>query len=49
MHTTGHIMTVVSLGAGAVSFTHIVKAAEPFFSTVMSAVFLKSVFRWQVQ
>lgn len=48
MHTTGHIMTVVSLGAGAVSFTHIVKAAEPFFSTIMSAIFLKSVFRWQV-
>ncbi|GMH61776.1 hypothetical protein TrRE_jg758, partial [Triparma retinervis] len=29
-HTIGHTMTVVSLGAGAVSFTHIVKAAEPF-------------------
>ena len=28
-------MTVVSLGAGAVSFTHIVKAAEPFFSTTI--------------
>jgi len=31
-------MTVVSLGAGAVSFTHIVKAAEPFFSTAVQAV-----------
>ena len=34
-HTIGHTMTVVSLGAGAVSFTHIVKAAEPFFSTTI--------------
>jgi solute carrier family 35 protein E1 len=47
-HTLGHTMTVVSLGAGAVSFTHIVKAAEPFFSTIMSAIFLGSVFPWQV-
>jgi solute carrier family 35 protein E1 len=44
LHTTGHLCTVISLGAGSVSFTHIVKAAEPFFSTVMSAIFLKSVF-----
>lgn len=31
-------MTVVSMGAGSVSFTHIVKASEPFFSTVINAV-----------
>jgi solute carrier family 35, member E1 len=37
-HTVGHTMTVVSLGAGAVSFTHIVKAAEPFFSTIIQAI-----------
>mmetsp|Transcript_12921 Transcript_12921/g.26387 ORF Transcript_12921/g.26387 Transcript_12921/m.26387 type:complete len:318 (+) Transcript_12921:31-984(+) len=37
-HTIGHTMTVVSLGAGAVSFTHIVKAAEPFFSTTIQAI-----------
>ncbi|KAG5186784.1 triosephosphate/phosphate translocator [Tribonema minus] len=47
-HTAGHIMTVISLGAGAVSFTHIVKAAEPLFSTLMSAIVLKSTFPWQV-
>lgn len=29
---------MVSLGAGPVSFTHIVKALEPFFSAVVSAV-----------
>merc|ERR1711998_631134 len=43
-HAIGHLCTVVSLGAGAVSFTHIVKAAEPFFSVVMSAIFLQSFF-----
>uniref|UniRef100_A0A7S1XYR7 Sugar phosphate transporter domain-containing protein n=1 Tax=Phaeomonas parva TaxID=124430 RepID=A0A7S1XYR7_9STRA len=47
-HTTGHLCTVISLSAGSVSFTHIVKAAEPFFSTVMSAVFLKSFFKLPV-
>lgn len=47
-HTLGHVMTVISLGAGAVSFTHIVKAAEPLFSTLMSALILKSTFPWQV-
>eukprot|EP00968_Pinguiococcus_pyrenoidosus_P002178 scaffold114_cov361-Pinguiococcus_pyrenoidosus.AAC.15 len=47
-HTTGHLCTVISLSAGSVSFTHIVKAAEPLFSTVMSAVFLKSFFRLPV-
>lgn len=29
LHTLTHLGAVVSLGAGAVSFTHIVKAAEP--------------------
>lgn len=43
-HGIGHVATVVSLGAGAVSFTHIIKAAEPFFSVVMSGIFLKSFF-----
>jgi solute carrier family 35 protein E1 len=41
-HSIGHVCTVVSLGAGSVSFTHIVKAAEPIFSTVLSAIILKS-------
>jgi len=31
-------MTVISMGAGSVPFTHIVKAAEPFFSTVINAI-----------
>lgn len=37
-HTLGHTLTVISLGGGSVSFTHIIKAAEPFFSTVISAI-----------
>eukprot|EP00904_Undaria_pinnatifida_P010405 jgi/Undpi1/6495/HiC_scaffold_20.g08974.m1 len=48
MHTTGQTLTVVAFGAGAVSVAHIVKATEPLFSTVTAAVFLKTVFRWQV-
>lgn len=42
LHTLTHIGAVISLGAGAVSFTHIVKAAEPAVSALLSAVFLKS-------
>jgi solute carrier family 35 protein E1 len=41
-HGLGNIATTYSLGAGAVSFTHVVKAAEPIFSAGLSAVILKS-------
>lgn len=41
-HLGTHLGAVVSLGAGAVSFTHIVKAAEPAVSAAMSALILKS-------
>ena len=37
-HCTGQLFSMVSLGAGPVSFTHIVKALEPFFSAVVSAL-----------
>lgn len=43
-HVVGHVSTVVSLGAVAVSFTHVVKSMEPFVNVVGSAIFLKSVF-----
>ncbi|GJQ12444.1 hypothetical protein GpartN1_g4235.t1 [Galdieria partita] len=43
-HTVGHISTVVSLGAVAISFTHVVKALEPFVNVLASAVILRSVF-----
>merc|ERR1719247_847982 len=41
-HLGTHIGAVVSLGAGAVSFTHIVKASEPVVSAALSAVLLGS-------
>ena len=37
-------MQVVSLGAGAVSFTHIIKASEPVVSAALSAVLLGAVY-----
>ena len=43
-HTIGHLCTVLSFGAVAISFTHVVKALEPFINVVGSAVFLKSTF-----
>ncbi|CAN8063601.1 unnamed protein product [Agarophyton chilense] len=43
-HIIGHVSTVVSLGAVAVSFTHVVKSMEPFVNVVGSAVFLNSIF-----
>merc|ERR1719240_98278 len=41
-HSIGHIGAVVSAGAGAVSFTQIVKAAEPVFTCGLSALLLGS-------
>merc|ERR1719331_1751926 len=46
-HLGTHIGAVVSLGAGAVSFTHIVKASEPVVSAVLSFLILGSVSSWQ--
>jgi solute carrier family 35, member E1 len=43
-HVIGHVGTVVSLGAVAVSFTHVVKSLEPFVNVMGSAIFLNSVF-----
>lgn len=48
MHGLGNVVSVISLGAGAVSFTHIVKAAEPVFAAFLSAIFLKSTFTTNV-
>jgi len=39
-HLGTHIGAVVSLGAGAVSFTHIIKASEPVVSAGLSALML---------
>jgi len=37
-HSAGQLLSMISLGAGPVSFTHIVKALEPFFSALVSAL-----------
>lgn len=40
VHTMGNLFTNMSLGRVAVSFTHTIKAMEPFFSVLLSALFL---------
>lgn len=47
-HALGNLATIYSLGAGAVSFTHVVKSAEPVFSAVLSGIVMKSYFAPQV-
>ncbi|CAL1391770.1 unnamed protein product [Linum trigynum] len=39
-HTMGNLLTNVSLGKVAVSFTHTIKAMEPFFTVLFAAIFL---------
>lgn len=48
MHMLGHVFGVISFGAGAISFTHIVKASEPLFTALGSAVFFKQFFAMPV-
>ena len=43
VHTLGNLLTNVSLGKVAVSFTHTIKAMEPFFSVLLSSMFLGDV------
>ncbi|KAH0670952.1 hypothetical protein KY285_025241 [Solanum tuberosum] len=40
IHTLGNVLTNISLGRVAVSFTHTIKAMEPFFTVLLSALFL---------
>ncbi|KAF8005949.1 hypothetical protein BT93_K0279 [Corymbia citriodora subsp. variegata] len=40
VHALGNLFTNMSLGKVAVSFTHTIKAMEPFFSVLLSAMFL---------
>eukprot|EP00922_Rhytidocystis_sp_ex-Travisia-forbesii_P054350 GHVS01080581.1.p1 GENE.GHVS01080581.1~~GHVS01080581.1.p1 ORF type:complete len:622 (-),score=158.15 GHVS01080581.1:338-2203(-) len=37
-HSANHLSAVVALGAGAISFVHIVKAAEPAFTAFLSTL-----------
>lgn len=43
VHTLGNAFTNMSLGKVAVSFTHTIKALEPFFSVILSALVLGDV------
>jgi len=43
VHTVGNVLTNISLGKVAVSFTHTVKSMEPFFSVIFSAIFLGDI------
>ncbi|KAF5175334.1 Phosphoenolpyruvate/phosphate translocator chloroplastic-like [Thalictrum thalictroides] len=43
VHTLGNLFTNMSLGKVAVSFTHTIKAMEPFFSVLFSALFMGEV------
>ena len=47
-HALGNLATIYSLGSGAVSFTHVVKSAEPVFSAVLAGLIMRSVFAPQV-
>jgi len=47
-HTGVHIGAVIALGAGAVSFAHIVKASEPVVTCLMNYLFLGQVLPLQV-
>jgi solute carrier family 35 protein E1 len=42
-HTGVHVGAVIALGAGAVSFAHIVKASEPVVTCLLNAVFIGEV------
>lgn len=43
VHALGNLFTNLSLGKVAVSFTHTIKAMEPFFSVLLSSIFLGDV------
>ncbi|KAK1427653.1 hypothetical protein QVD17_16345 [Tagetes erecta] len=43
MHTLGNLSTNMSLGKVSVSFTHTIKAMEPFFTVVLSTMFLGEI------
>jgi len=40
-HMLGQLASMIALGAAPVSFAHIVKAAEPFFSAIVSGFYFK--------
>ncbi|XP_030481591.2 phosphoenolpyruvate/phosphate translocator 2, chloroplastic [Cannabis sativa] len=42
-HTLGNLLTNVSLGKVSVSFTHTIKAMEPFFTVLFSALYFSEI------
>lgn len=42
-HTGVHVGAVIALGAGAVSFAHIVKASEPVVTCLLNAIFMGQI------
>lgn len=47
-HMLGQLSSMISLQAGPVSFTHIVKAVEPFFSAIVSGFYFNTWMKPQV-
>lgn len=45
--TLSHIAGVIALGSGTVSFTQVVKSAEPVFTALIAAVFTRQFLSWQ--
>ena len=43
-HTIAHVSACVSFSKMAVSFTHVIKAAEPVFSVILTSVFMNETF-----
>jgi len=41
IHAIGQLVTVLSLGAGSISFVNVVKSLEPFFNVVFAMVFMR--------
>ncbi|KAK1935855.1 putative triose or hexose phosphate/phosphate translocator [Babesia divergens] len=43
LHFFVHVGAVISMGLGAVSFTHVVKAGEPVITAIFSIIFLREI------
>jgi len=48
-HTLGNLLTNVSLGRVNVSFTHTIKAMEPFFTVLLSVLLLGEVSKTKIR
>ncbi|CCF72756.1 protoporphyrinogen oxidase [Babesia microti strain RI] len=46
-HLIVHLGAVISMGLGAVSFTHVIKSGEPVVTAILSAALLNQYMSWQ--